>query len=610
VAGNAQIIVDFVANLSGLTKGAQDVEKAGKAAGKGLDWKGVAKWTAGAAAVGAAAGYLVKSTKATADLAKATMSLQRATGLDTTTASEWVLLLQQRGIQTDAFARSMLTLSKAMEKWRTAGAAAPSVLKDLGVSFDAVQKGDVGAVLQQVSDGLAKIENPAQKAAAASKLFGKASTALLPVLGQGSKAMNASLKATDKYGAALSGDTLKAVQDQTKAQRELAAMQAGVATTIGAAVLPVQAELFGVLVDILGVATPLLQNSTAMKGAVIAAAVAYAAYKVAVVAASVAGAKETVVGIAKSAQKAAEAVAVGVAEMGWWGYAAAQLAAIGPTLLIIAAIAAVIVIAVLLWKNWDTVSAALGKAFQRIKDAALAVWNWIRANWPLLLAILAGPIGLAVLAIARHWSSITSAARAAFDAVKSTISAFASWISSTVTTIGQRLSSLAAAFDKPADAARDAAAAVKSAIGKIPGYIEDIVGRAGAAASSVANAIKRPINAVLGAFNSLRFTIPSIPIPKINLPGGGSVGGGSVGGSSIGGFHVPLLAAGGVLERPTLFIGGEKGREIVTPEKLLRDIVGEQGRGDTFNLYLQPRTADAADVAYGFRRLELLRTGR
>jgi len=56
-------------------------------------------------------------------------------------------------------------------------------------------------------------------------------------------------------------------------------------------------------------------------------------------------------------------------------------------------------------------------------------------------------------------------------------------------------------------------------------------------------------------------------------------------------------------------VGGEKGREIVTPEHLLREIVGERG-GDSFTLVMQPRTADAGDVAYAFRRLELLRTGR
>ena len=41
--------------------------------------------------------------------------------------------------------------------------------------------------------------------------------------------------------------------------------------------------------------------------------------------------------------------------------------------------------------------------------------------------------------------------------------------------------------------------------------------------------------------------------------------------------EIPTLARGGVLTQPTLFIGGEAGREIVTPEKLLRSILREEG---------------------------------
>jgi hypothetical protein len=607
--GNAQIIVDFVANLAGLSDGAKQVEQTGKAASKGLDWKGIAKWTAAAGTVAAAGGFLIKATKATTDLAKATAGLQRATGLDTKTASEWVLLLGQRGIATDTFSRSMLTLSKAMEKWRAAGAGAPSILKDLGVSFEAIQKGDVGAVLAQVSDGLAKIENPAERAAVAAKLFGKAGQQLLPILGQGSAAMQKQLDATDKYGAALSGDTIKAVQDQTKAQRELAAMQAGVATTIGAAVLPVQAELFGILVQILGVATPLLQNSTAMSIAVTAAAAAYGAYKVAVLASAVAGSKDVIVKAAQTAANIAQTGATYALAAATWVLNAAGAASLLTWGLIIVAIVAVIAIAVLLWKNWDTVSAGLAKAFQKIKDAAAAVWNWIKGNWPLLLAILVGPIGLAVLQIARHWDSITSAARGAFDAIRSAMASFSSWVSSSVATIGSLLHKLAGYFDAPADAARAAASAIKSALGGAINYLEDLVGRARSAASSVANAIRAPMNALISGWNGLAFRVPTVSIPQVDIPGVGKIGGGHFGGQTFPFPDLPHLARGAILTRPTLFVGGEAGREIVTPEALLRDIVSEHG-GDTFTLVMQPRTADAASVAYAFRRLELLRAGR
>jgi hypothetical protein len=581
---NAQIIVDFVANLTGLQKAAGDVEKTGKGASKGLDWKGVAKWVGAAGGLAAAGGFIAGATKKTSDLAKATAGLQRATGLDAKTASEWVLLMQSRGSSADVLAKGLLGLSKAMDTWRAKGEGAASPLKDLGVSFEAVQKGDIGTVLAQVADGLAKIDNPAQKAALASKLFGKAGQTLLPILGKGSEAMQQSLDATNKYGAALDGTALKAVQDQTTAARELKAMQAGLATTIGSAVLPVQAQLFGVLVDMLGVLTPLLQNQDLMTVAVTAGAAAYAAYKVATIASTLAGSKDLVVTVAQVTWKAAVTVATYAQAAAQWVLNAAMIAGTGPVLLVVAAIVALVAIGVLLWRNWDKVSAGMARAFQAIKTAAFAVFSWIRSNWPLLLAILTGPIGVAVLLIQRNWNTIRSTFSSGVSAVMGALRSLGSFVTSAVAAIG-------------------------ATIGKIPDYLEKIVGKVRSAAQSVANAIKSPINAILSAFNGLRFTIPSIPIPKIDLPGGGSIGGGHVGGSTIGGFHVPLLARGGVLTEPTLFVGGESGREIVTPENLLREILAE-GHGATYQLNLTTTRADAADVAWGFRRLELLRTGR
>lgn len=43
------------------------------------------------------------------------------------------------------------------------------------------------------------------------------------------------------------------------------------------------------------------------------------------------------------------------------------------------------------------------------RDGVNAVWGWIKKHWPLLLAILTGPIGLAVLFIIRHWDKVKRA---------------------------------------------------------------------------------------------------------------------------------------------------------------------------------------------------------
>ena len=71
--------------------------------------------------------------------------------------------------------------------------------------------------------------------------------------------------------------------------------------------------------------------------------------------------------------------------------------ALGPILLIVAAIAALVVAAYLIYRNWKTIWAGM-------KAAVLDVWNWIKSNWPYLLGILLGPIALAAAIIYKHWT--------------------------------------------------------------------------------------------------------------------------------------------------------------------------------------------------------------
>lgn len=98
-------------------------------------------------------------------------------------------------------------------------------------------------------------------------------------------------------------------------------------------------------------------------------------------------------------QVAAWAVMSAQATMHALRIAAAWLIAIGPVALVIAAIVGVTVVIV---RNWDKIVGFTRRAFNAVTGAVRGAINWIRSNWPLLLAILTGPIGLAVLAIARH----------------------------------------------------------------------------------------------------------------------------------------------------------------------------------------------------------------
>lgn len=200
--------------------------------------------------------------------------------------------------------------------------------------------------------------------------------------------------------------------------------------------------------------------------------------------------------------------------------ALAWLIAMGPIALVIAAIAAVIAIIVLLWKKNEGFRNAIIGAWKAVQHgvtvAAQAVLGWLRANWPLLLAIITGPIGIAVLVIAKHWSSIKAGA----VAVKN---------------------------------------GIVSAFNTVVGFIAGLPGRISSAASGMWNGItgafKSSINWIIGKWNNLSFGIPAI---DTHIPGVGKVGG-----FTLSTPDIPYLAKGGRVIRGGKAVVGENGAEVV-----------------------------------------------
>lgn len=174
--------------------------------------------------------------------------------------------------------------------------------------------------------------------------------------------------------------------------------------------------------------------------------------------------------------------------------------------------------------NWDT-----------IKHAVLTVFNWVKDNWPLLLAILTGPFGLAVLAISRNWDTIKGFAQTAKDAISNTLSTVANII--------------AAPFKEGARIATDSWNALMRLIQGAWTTIRN-------ALDGVADVIKYPFTVAINAVKSLwnntigkfSFSIPSW------VPG--------IGGK---GFSFPKMASGGIVNKPTIALIGEAGPEAVVP---------------------------------------------
>lgn len=185
-----------------------------------------------------------------------------------------------------------------------------------------------------------------------------------------------------------------------------------------------------------------------------------------------------------------------------------------PIGLVVLAIVALVAIFIVAYKHSETFRNIVNGAFHAVLGAAQAVWSWLQANWPLLLAILTGPIGWAVLVIAKNWDSIMAGA----TAVKN-------WI------VG--------AFNSVVD------------------FFTGLPGRISAAAvglwDGLKDAFKGVINFIIDAWNSLDFGI-SLTVPDW-VPG--------VGGK---GWHVSDV----IPDLPRLHTGGQTtagGAAIIQPDE-------------------------------------------
>lgn len=251
------------------------------------------------------------------------------------------------------------------------------------------------------------------------------------------------------------------------------------------------------------------------------------AHKVAVVASSV-------------AMKAAALASKAWAAATWLVNVALKAVMANPIVFLLSALAIGLVVA---YKKSETfrrivnaafhaVGAAAKAAFGFVVRVATGAFQWIKGNWPKLLAILTGPIGIAVLVIAKNWDKIKAGASRVKD-----------WI-----------------VDQ---------------FNAVVGFFRSIPGRISSAASGmwdgIKNSFKSAINTIIGWWNNLSFSI-NIPDGIPGLPDS----------FSINTPNIPYLARGTASFGGGLAVVGERGPELVnlprgtsvTPAGRTADLLG------------------------------------
>lgn len=152
--------------------------------------------------------------------------------------------------------------------------------------------------------------------------------------------------------------------------------------------------------------------------------------------------------------------------------AAAWVIAMGPVGWVIAAVVA---LAVLIYKNWDTIVAATKKAWAAVSNWLKGAWEWIKSASAAALSFLVNLVTLqfrVILAVAKAvWNGIKTAISAALGFIKSVITTYVNTYKAVITGAWNLIKSVTSS------AWNGIKSAVSGAIGGLIGVVKGIPGR-------------------------------------------------------------------------------------------------------------------------------------
>lgn len=308
---------------------------------------------------------------------------------------------------------------------------------------------NMDAMFGEVVDKFNKMPAGANKTAVATKLFGRSWQTLLPLLSGGSKGMEALTKQAESMGVNFGGNGQKSMMQMRAAMVQVNLATTGLKVAFAQEIAPTLFQVLGVVVQLAGVllknlhpafkilgsivngvTTFFKQHQTVLHAVMIVVGLLIAQWvygKAVILAARAALALLTLAQnlgkVAMFAYKVA-VLAVRAAMLIWQGTIWLVNAALdaNPIAIVIIAIIALIAIIVLVITHFTQVKNVIVSGWNIIKGAFMTainfVINFVKKNWPLLVGIFGGPIGLIIGLFFKFKSQVIQAATDVWNFMK------------------------------------------------------------------------------------------------------------------------------------------------------------------------------------------------
>lgn len=407
----------------------------------------------GAAAV-AAGGALFTLAKNTSDAASEINDMSERTGLSTDRLQELKYATKLVGVEFSSITGAVKNLTNNMADAGEGGKKQAEAFKDLHVKVKGVggQLRDIDDIFPEVISKLADMQNETKRNALAADIFGKSANELVPLLNQGSEGIKKFTDEAHKYGTVMSKDAIDAGDKFGDSLDILKMSFSGIISQIGSEVIPVFQKMADTLIrnmpEIKKTIGDVIEKyvKPAFEGLWKAITFAKNALDILMpVIVGVGAAFLTFNIITKGAliiEALTKAWRVAAAALALYR-AGASLAAIAqlflngtmlanPIMLVVVAIGALIAIIYLLWKNWDSISAAFEGSWKWLKETAVNIFTGIKDFFVGIFTKIYDTAVNGVNSILNFFNSIFNFFERVINVIKSAFSWLTGWNSTPV----------------------------------------------------------------------------------------------------------------------------------------------------------------------------------
>lgn len=319
-AGKAFVTL-YVKN-SALVKGLRDAEAQLKNMGKSIVGVGATFLSAGSSIVAPMSAAVSQFTQTGTELQR--MSVR--TNASTEALSELGYVAEQSGGSVATIDSALSSMNATLSSAARFDAGAIQSLARLGLTLDNLRGKSPDQQFELIADSIARVRDPAERAARATAIFGGAGESLLPIMQRGAAGIRELREEAQGLGVSVGAEQAKAAAEMTAAWVATTNAAKGAALAIGGALAPAVGEALGVVRAVAGAVAKFARDNA---GLVVTVAKVAAGLVVAGAAITTLGAAIWLAGAAFGGLATAATAAAGVVAAVWGVITSPAILAVG-----------------------------------------------------------------------------------------------------------------------------------------------------------------------------------------------------------------------------------------------------------------------------------------